>query len=108
MLTTAQERFTEEYLASPANAAEAARRAGYSTRRAKVTACELLKHPAVKARIEQGRDAIREQRAVDRDQLTNKLLAVCQSPEAQPLEIVRAVRELGLLHGLYECSCKNT
>jgi phage terminase small subunit len=108
MLTTAQERFTEEYLASPANAAEAARRAGYSTRRAKVTACELLKRPAVKARIEQGQAAIRAQRAVDRDQLTHQLLAVCRSPEAQPLEIVRAVRELGLLHGLYPCRCKKT
>jgi phage terminase small subunit len=108
MLTTAQERFTEEYLASPANAAEAARRAGYSTRRAKVTACELLQHPAVKARIEQGRKAIREQRAVDREQLTHQLLSVCRSPEAQPLEIVRAVRELGLLHGLYPCRCKRT
>jgi phage terminase small subunit len=106
MLTTAQERFTEEYLASPANAAEAARRAGYSTRRAKVTACELLKRPAVKARIEQGQAAIRAQRAVDREELTAKLLAVCTAPRATALETVRAVRELGLLHGLYPCRCK--
>lgn len=100
-LTVAQERFSEEYLNTPSNAAEAARRAGYSHRRAKVTACELLKHPAVKIRIEQGRAAIREQRVVDREQLTRALLAVCSNPDTTAMEKIRAVRELGLLHGLY-------
>jgi len=45
-LTPRQQRFVEEYLAV-LNGAEAARRAGYSPRSAKVRACRLMKKPAV-------------------------------------------------------------
>jgi hypothetical protein len=54
-LTVKQERFVAEYLVCD-NAAEAARRAGYSVNCAKVTACRML----TKANL---RDAIAEKRA---------------------------------------------
>ncbi len=104
-INAARQRFIDEYLAAPANVAEAARRAGYSPRRAKETACELLKLPAVRERVAAGQAAIRGQRSLDRDRLSERLLALCQSENATGLEVVRAVRQLALLHGLYPCQC---
>lgn len=49
--------FVAEYLADPkANGSQAAIRAGFSEKRAKVTASELLKDPEVKAAIEHKRN----------------------------------------------------
>ncbi len=50
MITAKQKRFIEAIWADPkASAASAARVAGYSHRRSRVTACELLKNPEVLA-----------------------------------------------------------
>ena len=53
-LTKNRQLFVREYVADPkAGQAQAAIRAGFSERRAKETACELMKDPQVKAAIEQ-------------------------------------------------------
>jgi phage terminase small subunit len=56
-LTKRKRLFVAEYLADPkCNASEAAIRAGFSEKRAKVTASELLKDPEVTAAIEHKRN----------------------------------------------------
>lgn len=50
-LSVMRELFCLEYLKDPTNATEAAIRAGYAEKSAKVTACNMLKNPLIKARI---------------------------------------------------------
>src|SRR6267143_1001888 len=53
MLTKRRQLFVHEYVADPkAGQAQAAIRAGFSPKRAKETACELMKDPEIKAAIE--------------------------------------------------------
>ena len=61
MLTPKALRFVSEYL-QDLDATAAARRAGYAARSAKVTACRLLKDPAVQAEVQQ-RQAAQLERA---------------------------------------------
>ena len=52
-LTKLKRAFIKEFVDDPAcGQAEAARRAGFSAKRAKITACELMKDPAVKMEID--------------------------------------------------------
>jgi phage terminase small subunit len=54
-LTSKQQRFVEEYVAEP-NAAQAARRAGYSDLRSAMDGWRNLQNPRIKAAIEQAKE----------------------------------------------------
>lgn len=77
-LTARQMRFVEEYLAEP-DGAQAAIRAGYSARRAKVTACALLKNPAIAAAIDAGKAERSGRMKVDADWLLTRLAAEAEA-----------------------------
>ena len=77
-LTARQQRFVEEYLVD-LDGAQAAIRAGYSGRRAKVTAYELLQEPAIAAAIEAGKAARSERTRIDADWLLTRLAAEAEA-----------------------------
>ena len=65
-LTKRRQLFVAEYLSDPkCNGTQAAIRAGFNEQRAKVTACELLKDPEIKAAIEQKRNKRLEKLDID-------------------------------------------
>jgi phage terminase small subunit len=100
-LTAVQQRFVDEYTANPANAAEAARKAGYKASRAKVTACELIKHPKIAEAIKRQRAQIREQTNYNRDMAINDLLEVINNSGTRARDKILAVRTVAELLGLY-------
>ena len=77
-LTARQQRFVEEYLVD-LDGTQAAIRAGYSGRRAKVTAQELLQEPAIAAAIEAGKAARSERTRIDADWLLTRLAAEAEA-----------------------------
>jgi phage terminase small subunit len=74
-LTKRRQLFVHEYVADPkAGQAEAAIRAGFSPKRAKETACELMKDPEIKAAIERKFTSKFEDVKVDQKLIVNGLL----------------------------------
>ncbi len=71
-LSPKQRLFVHEYLVS-LNAAEAARRAGYSVRRAKETGCRLMKLPAIKRAIEEARKKRETNLIMTREEILREL-----------------------------------
>ncbi len=100
-LNPRRQRFIEEYTAAPANAAAAARKAGFSTSRAKVTACELLKNPDVKQAIEQEQIRFRAQIEYTRENAVQDLMQIIRGNTSAATHKIAAIRELGKLYGLY-------
>lgn len=99
-LSGRQQRFVEEYTCG-ANGAAAARNAGYSTNRAKVTASELLKNPQILKAIEDIRSQECAEHAYTRSRAARDLIGVINAPYARASEQIAAIRELALLFGLY-------
>lgn len=91
----------EEYTAAPGNAAAAARKAGYSSKRAKVTACELLKVPAVQAAIDGVRAERRASLGYSSEKAALDLMRAINAPSSNVAQRIAAIRELGRLLGLY-------
>src|SRR3954466_15068162 len=77
-------RFWEEYIIDLDGAA-AAVRAGYSARRAKQTACELLKLEAVQLRIAELQAARSERKRIEADDVLEELWAIAV---ADPRELI--------------------
>lgn len=102
-LTQRQSCFVDEYVLC-GNAAEAARRAGYSERTAHQIAYENLRKPEVTMAI----SAARQQIAVDfelrKEDVVIALFKAFKLAEAQadPATMVSAAREMGRLMGFYE------
>lgn len=96
-----QMRFIDEYLASPANAAEAARKAGYSHRRAKVTACELLKKFEVVRTIQKER-LLQQSVLSDKKKFATKaFIQIIKDPDSKVGDKIIATKELAKLYDLY-------
>jgi phage terminase small subunit len=93
--------FVDEYTTNPANAAEAARKAGYSLTRARVTACELIQHPKIAEAIKRQRTQIREQQSYDRDCAVRDLMAIIEGTGTRARDKILAIKTVGELLGLF-------
>ena len=74
-MTPKQERFVVEYLVD-LNATQAAIRAGYSKRSAKVTACDMLRKPAIAEAVRKAREKQKTRIEVSADVVLRELLAI--------------------------------
>lgn len=85
-LTARQQRFVEEYLKDPTNAGMAAQRAGYSEKTCYEQGYQLLRHPAVSARIQEAMDQRAERAQVDADFVLNTILeTINRCRQAEPV-----------------------
>jgi hypothetical protein len=108
-LTARQLKFAAEYAIS-SNAADAARKAGYSANGAKVTGCRLLTFPNLQAAIA----VARQQEAIKLDLRKEAVIAglidAYNMAKAQrnPSAMVRSAAEIGKLCGFYDAEVVKT
>ena len=99
-LTPRQAQFVREYVTS-GNAAEAARRAGYSERTAKAIACELLTKPDLQEAVQ----ALQAQNAAQweitrKDVIAGVLEAIGMArAQGEPMAMIAGYRELARMMG---------
>ena len=100
--TAKQSRFLEE-LTLGTNATQAAIRAGYSPRSARVIAQETLQNPAIQAELQARQAAESERLGVTRQQVVAGLLEAAQMAKANsdPGGMIKAFAALGALMGFY-------
>lgn len=103
-LTTLQERFVDEYISRPANAAQAYITAGGAPKSAKISACKLLKHPKVQEALDRQQERLRSEFSVSRESIYFELRAVIDNPETSTMEMLRAIDMLCRMFGLYQQS----
>lgn len=101
-LTARQQRFVDE-LTVCGNAAESARRAGYSARSAKVTACRMLTKANLQAAIAAKRQQEAEKLELRKEDVLSGLLSSVQMgrEKGEPAAMIRGFVELGKLCGFY-------
>jgi phage terminase small subunit len=78
-LAPAKQAFVLAYMADPTDATAAARKAGYSERRAHVTASELLKQPKVAALIALGQQVREDRTYITSDRTLNEIAIIAFS-----------------------------
>lgn len=102
-LPVRQARFLDEFILT-GNAAEAARKAGYSERGAKVTACRLLTKPNLQQALAAKKQAKAVELELRKDHVIAALLQALNlaRSQANPAAIVAAAREIGRLLGFYD------
>ena len=100
-LTNLQERFVDEYISRPANAAQAYITAGGAPKSAKISACKLLKHPKVQEALDRQQERLRSEFSVSRESIYFELRAVIDNPETSTMEMLRAIDVLCRMFGLY-------
>lgn len=101
-LSPKMERFVEEYLVD-LNASAAVERAGYKTRNRNKMAAELIRHPLVKAKIEESMGERRERMELTADYVINKLVDIVEKTESgNPSAALRGLELLGKHLGLYK------
>ena len=98
VLTAQQERFVEAHLSGATNA-EALAAAGYAPHLPQ--ASKLLRKPHVQIAITERQQRLRDAHHVDRERLAVLLLEAHACAHTVADEI-KAIRQLGLLFGLYE------
>jgi hypothetical protein len=106
-LTTLQERFVDEYISRPANAAQAYITAGGAPKSAKISACKLLKHPKVKEALQRQQERLQSKFSVSRESIYFELRAVIDNPETSTMEMLRAIDILCRMFGLYNQPTSN-
>jgi hypothetical protein len=101
-LTARQQRFVEEMTVC-GNAAEAARRAGYSARSAKVTACRMLTKANLQAAIATKKATLAERLELRKEDVLAGLLRCVQMgrEQGEAATMIRGLVELGKLCGFY-------
>lgn len=77
-LTVKQQNFAQEYLVD-FNAGQAAIRAGYSKRSARVKGCELLKDPRIKAIVEKRLEELSERVKITQEQVVEELVKIAKA-----------------------------
>ncbi|WP_051516912.1 terminase small subunit [Herbaspirillum sp. RV1423] len=82
-------RFVDEYLVD-LNGTQAAMRAGYSVKTAKVQASQMLAKPEIQALVEAAKDALSERTQITSAMVLNRMW---QQATADPNEIIQYVRE---------------
>ena len=106
-LTALQERFVDEYISRPANAAQAYITAGGAPNSAKISACKLLKHPKVKEALQRQQERLQSEFSVSRESIYFELRAVIDNPMTSTMEMLRAINVLCRMFGLYNQSTSN-
>lgn len=103
MLNDKQLRFVDEYCISH-SAADAARKAGYSTKTARSIGHELLTKPDIQAAIQACQTATALEMGVTRQHVLSDLLEAIQVARVQgnPGAMIQGAREVGKLLGFYE------
>lgn len=103
MLSEKQLHFIEEYCISH-SAADAARKAGYSTKTARSIGHELLTKPDIQAAIQARQAATALELGVTRQHVLSDLLDAVRTARAQgnPGAMIQGAREVGKLLGFYE------
>ena len=100
-LTTLQERFVDEYISRPANAAQAYITAGGAPKSAKISACKLLKHPKVQEALDRQQERLRREFNVSCERIYSELRSIIDNPETNTTEMLRAIDMLCRMFGLY-------
>jgi phage terminase small subunit len=101
-LTARQQRFVEEY-ALDRNAARAARKAGYSERSAKVTACRLLTNANLQAALEAKEAELAARMDLSRERVIGELMGTVEAAKSQGQAgtVIRGWVEVAKIAGLY-------
>lgn len=106
-LTGKRQRFVAQFVLD-GDGANAARRAGYSAKSAKVIACRLLKLPEIQSAIANQRDAIVNQPIVERHgtiadatERRERLSAIFRDETAHPIARLKAADILNKMDGEY-------
>lgn len=100
-LSPMMERFVEEFLLD-LNASEAVIRAGYKTRNKNRMGAELLRHPLIRARIDEAKAERRGRMELTADYVLTKLVAIVEQQEdGNPQAALRGLELLGKHLGLY-------
>ena len=99
-LSPKRQRFVDEYKLDT-NGAQAAIRAGYSPRSAKVTASRLLTDANVQAAIAAGAAALAEAVEIGKEWVIAGFRSIADDPDARDADRIAATREIGKLLGFY-------
>lgn len=102
-LTTRQTKFVAEYALS-GNAAEAARKAGYSANGAKVTGCRLLTNPNLQAAIAASRRQEADELELRREHIVGAILQAIDVAKSQNKAgpMISGWREIAKMLGFYD------
>lgn len=102
-LTPRQARFVEEFVLC-GNAAEAARRAGYSAGSAKVTACRMLTKANLQAAIAAKKQAVAEETELRKEHVIAAVLEAIRLAKEQvnPAAMIRGLVEVAKMLGYYD------
>ena len=101
MLEPRQAAFVQFYLSNGQNATQAALKAGYSEKSARVTGCKLLTNPNVREAVQAGRQELAASSTISRDWLVDQVrtaLTTAQSAEQGQI-VVRSAELLARMHG---------
>jgi phage terminase small subunit len=99
MLTTKEQRFIREFRVD-GDGANAARRAGYASSSAKVTACRLLKKPAIAEAIANHESEKANQLIADANERRELLTRISRSNK-NPVAAIKAIDVLNKMDGAY-------
>jgi len=101
-LTQKEAKFVDAYLTAP-SIKEAAITAGYLSNPSS-QGCRVLNRPRVQNAIQTEQQGLQERHQIDRDNLARRFLTAYQEAHdrSDVMGMIRAVRELGLLCGLYD------
>lgn len=91
-LNERQKRFAEAYLET-ANASEAARRAGYSAKSAKIQGCQLLTNPNVRAYVDERLKTDHEGRVAKANEVLEYLTKVMRRKETETVVVTLKSRK---------------
>lgn len=100
MLTAKEQRFIREFRID-GDGANAARRAGYAPKSAKVTACRLLKKPAIAQAIANQEAEKANQNIADAQERREFLTTMQRDPTAHPIARLKAADILNKMDGQY-------
>ena len=99
-MTPRQAMFVEAFIANP-NAAEAARKAGYSEKAARFIGAENLTKPYIAAAIKQRRLERQDRVSMDGDEVIERLAGIAVDPEVATRDRIRALELVGKRHGIF-------
>lgn len=101
-LTEKQKRFCDEYLIS-LNATEAAVKAGYSPRTARVIGPENLQKPVIQAFIRERLEKKDSERIMKQDEVLERLTEIGRGgdPDAKTSDVLKALELMGKRYGLF-------
>jgi len=100
-LTDRQKSFVDHIASGKLSGAEAARRSGYASTSARITASRLKNNERIKQAIAGRRYEISRKYGYDGDLMAEDLLTVINNPKSDAKQMIKAIRELGHLLGLY-------